>query len=571
MREILENFMIPIETCSEKQNIDNNMYNDLELLEGYTQNKHTSFYYKLFHPRGDAGKLVMEKMAKYYTTNKQFLKDSQKLYKKCTIFTNDTALCQSTWDIWDKTKNDSNFHEKYQYIDLEQGKWLNHSGMFLLILSFYSILSPLLNILAPFIMLLIPFIILKIMKIPISAASYTKILLEQLDKHSFGQLFTRFGKVPLSQRVYLIICFGMYIYNIYQNIISCYQFYRNTYFINTYFKEMRSYIQYTKTQLKQFISLLYPLKTFKIYEKYLIEKETALDILCKTLNNIPSTRFNPLYLNSMGYVMKQFYIMNTSKSLEELMYFTFAFNGYLDNITGLSQNITQKTIYPANIVSSKKNVVKFTDAFYPIIDDKIVKNDIDLSNNIVITGPNAAGKTTILKTTILNILTTQQIGFGFYRKAKLTPFHLIHCYLNIPDTSSRDSLFQAEARRCGKILNYIKNNPQKRHFCIFDELYSGTNPYEAIASAYSYLNHLKKNTNVSFMLTTHFIKLCNLFIDKSRIENYNMQTTLKDGNPNYSYKLSLGISKIKGGICVLKNLGYPQDILIETEKIIKTL
>ena len=74
--------------------------------------------------------------------------------------------------------------------------------------------------LAPFLLLLVPFIILKIMKVPITAASYTKILLEQLDKHSFGQLFTRFWEVPPSQRVYLAMCFGMYVYNIYQNVLK---------------------------------------------------------------------------------------------------------------------------------------------------------------------------------------------------------------------------------------------------------------------------------------------------------------------------------------------------------------
>ena len=160
---------------------------------------------------------------------------------------------------------------------------------------------------------------------------------------------------------------------------------------------------------------------------------------------------------------------------------------------------------------------------------------------------------------------------NFYRKATLSPFHFIHCYLNIPDTSSRDSLFQAEARRCGKILQLIEDHPGKKHFCIFDELYSGTNPFEAIASAYSYLNYLKRKPQVSFMLPTHFIRLCNLFLKKNRIKNYNMETTIAKNIPTYSYKLMPGISKIKGGICVLRNLGYPEEILKETEKMIKEI
>ncbi len=65
---------------------------------------------------------------------------------------------------------------------------------------------------------------------------------------------------------------------------------------------------------------------------------------------------------------------------------------------------------------------------------------------MIITGPNASGKTTILKTTLINTILTQQFGCGFYSEATMYPFNHIHCYLNIPDTSGRDSLFQSETR-----------------------------------------------------------------------------------------------------------------------------
>ena len=68
----------------------------------------------------------------------------------------------------------------------------------------------------------------------------------------------------------------------------------------------------------------------------------------------------------------------------------------------------------------------------------------------------------------------------------------LHCYINIPDTSGRDSLFQAEARRCKEILSLIENNKENNHFCIFDELYSGTNPIEAVATSYSYLKYINE-------------------------------------------------------------------------------
>ena len=195
-----------------------------------------------------------------------------------------------------------------------------------------------------------------------------------------------------------------------------------------------------------------------------------------------------------------------------------------------------------------------------------------MNKNIIITGPNAAGKTTTIKATIINLLLSQQIGFGFYKKSVTSTFDFIHCYLNIPDSSSRDSLFQAEARRCKNILDIIEKNPNKKHFCIFDELYSGTNPYEAISSAYSYLKYISKNKNVRFLLTTHYIKICNLFNKEKNINNKSMKTLVKNNSlPVYTYKLENGISNIKGGVSVLTNLDYPEKIINVTKKVLSDL
>jgi DNA mismatch repair ATPase MutS len=129
-----------------------------------------------------------------------------------------------------------------------------------------------------------------------------------------------------------------------------------------------------------------------------------------------------------------------------------------------------------------------------------VLNDIDLSQNIMITGPNASGKTTILKALLINLLMSQQFGYGCYKKAQVKVYDIFHSYLNIPDTSGRDSLFQAEARRCKDILDCIKENDDETHICAFDELYSGTNPDEAVTSATAFMNYLVKNNNVSCLL-----------------------------------------------------------------------
>ena len=564
--EIKKHFKLPIHFSNAKKPIFKNMYSDLELLKSTNGNK--SFYNFLFDPKTKGGEVIVEKWAENYTSDPKFLEDSQKLYSKFDI-KNKNTLCENTWDLWNKTRNSDGFIEKFQFLESSKFKWLNESSIFLLILSFYSIISPVLNLLAPIIILLIPFIILKLMKVPVTAASYTKILLQQLDKHSFGQLFTRFAQVKTTQKMYLLLCFGMYIYNIYQSIISCYQFYNNTYFINKYFNTFKEYLTSTKNNLKKYMNNIKNLKSYNKYYNYLSEKFKNIEILNNTIDTIPRVSPNPLLFKNMGFVMKQFYMMNTSKNIEELLYFSFGFNGYIDTLTGLSDKIKNKTINNATFNNRKTITIK--ENYYPLIEGKNVKNNIKIKNNIIITGPNAAGKTTLLKSTILNILITQQIGMGFYKKIKIQPYDYIYCYLNIPDTSGRDSLFQAEARRCGEILEKISKHKKARHFCIFDELYSGTNPYEAIASAYSYLNFIAYNKNVTFLLTTHFIKLCKLFKKHQRIENFSMHTVMLGDKPKYSYKIKKGISQIKGGISVLQELSYPKEIITKTKIILDML
>jgi DNA mismatch repair ATPase MutS len=254
------------------------------------------------------------------------------------------------------------------------------------------------------------------------------------------------------------------------------------------------------------------------------------------------------------------------------MLFSFGFDSYLDKLISLSKLIKNKTINKTSFSQSPTPVVKFSKIYSPNINcNNIIKNTFNLSKNKLITGPNASGKTTLLKTTLSNIIISQQIGFGFYNKAVLTPFDTFHCYINIPDTSSRDSLFQAEARQCLNIINNISQNTDKKHFCIFDELFSGTNPFEAVSSAQSYLDYISNFKNVKFMLTTHFIKLCNNLKSNKCISNINMETIIHNNVPTYKYKIKKGISDAKGGISVLKQLNYPDKIVANTINNLKTI
>jgi DNA mismatch repair ATPase MutS len=108
-----------------------------------------------------------------------------------------------------------------------------------------------------------------------------------------------------------------------------------------------------------------------------------------------------------------------------------------------------------------------------------------------------------------------------------------------------------------------------RHFCTFDELYSGTNPEEASKAGYAFLEYLSKYKNVNFILTTHYLSICKKYKTSRKIQNCKMiVNVLPNGQFDYTYKMKKGISTIKGALRVLKDMDYPEEIIrtIETKK-----
>jgi DNA mismatch repair ATPase MutS len=297
----------------------------------------------------------------------------------------------------------------------------------------------------------------------------------------------------------------------------------------------------------------------------------------------------------MGVLLERYYQIYQRKDFENSLVYSFGFEGYINNLFGIHENMVldnvSKTMF-YNTQSSdddgdednededegdensvNKSIhsstdsscrLQVTDQYYPthiLFGDKCVKNSINISKSIIITGVNASGKTTFLKTCTLNILFSQQFGIGFYKSCTLRPYTHIHSYLNIPDTSGRDSLFQAEARRCKDIIDIINNSDEtSHHFCIFDELYSGTNAVDATKSAYAFLKYLILRENVTFILTTHYNELCSK-LKLDRIDNYKMQVIENNDTYQYTYKIKPGICDIQGAIEVLKNMNYPSEII----------
>jgi len=566
IKEINDYFKIPIFYNENKVELNKNIVKDLELIETNDASCNPIYTF-CFDNDNDVSKKLNEQICKFYTPDVNFLKDNQillKEYKSLGVkYTDYSKNYKNIVDIWNELKIDSGFKERYYFVEWEMFEFLNRSEWFLQLMSVYNLLSPVISLLVPIIILIIPFFIIKMKGLQISINEYINVLKIVANQNAIGKLFVvDFGEIPSHEKFYIFISAAFYLFSIYQNFMVCVRFNNNMKTIHNHFNEIKIYIDHTIDSMENYLEYSKNLQTHSVFNLKVREKLDVLKRIQQKIQNITDyNMFNFSKIKEIGYVFKCFYELHTDKIYDDAIMYSLGFNGYMDCLKGLQKNILERKInYTSFSDESKKSVLE--NSYYASLkNSNPIKNTIKLKKNMIITGPNASGKTTILKSTLINILFSQQFGCGFYDSAKIKPFNHIHCYLNIPDTSGRDSLFQAEARRCKEILDAINGSTKESHFCTFDELYSGTNPEEAEQSATSFMKYITKYKNVSCILTTHFTKVCRKLEKTKNIINCKMLTEKENNSLNFKYTLVEGISDIKGGMIVLQQMNYPKEII----------
>lgn len=541
---------------------------DLELVNNNNVTKNNDVlpvYNYLLEPKHSFGKNMINKWKLKYTNNISYLNDSKFIISNFQLYKPDKynkADCDSILNIWNDIKNDEFFLEKYNYIDFNLLKHLNESSRFLQCYSIINLLSPLISLIVPIILLILPFILLKIQGIHISLSTYIESLKFLGKNHFMGKALFSLETVNIQTISYVFIMFGLYLFQMYQNSIMCYRFYNNIRKINNEMIKMKEFVSYSISSMKSFYSNYSSLVSYKPFFNDFNIHLSNLILLHNDIEDIEIYNNFIHKFSNIGYLLKSYYLIFSNIDYEKSIIYSMEFEGYIDNLTSIHNHYNNKNISLANF--NNNNTCKLKEQYYPpLINESPIKNNCNLNKNMIISAPNKSGKTTILKTTAINIIFSQQFGCGFYSSASITPFTHIHSYINIPDTSSRDSLFQAESRRCKDIIDIINNtDSNKRHFCIFDELYSGTNPVEASLAGTAFLQYLQNFKNVKFILTTHYTSICKKYKNSDKIENYKMDVNVSDDDIfEYKYKLKKGISYIKGAIRVLKDLNYPDEII----------
>ena len=609
-------FQLPIQTLPVKdvQPLSYIVSDDLELVKTAEDRNMYSYLFGL-QDKNDRNLFAHELLPTFqevFTTTTEFLQETQYvIHHLDSTLTNTCEVSnEKIKQNWKSVKYDDKFCEHYGYLEWGMLQHFNHNSNFLQALSIAHILSPLMSFFIPFLFLIFPFIILKLQKVPITFSVYMDVLKNVAKNHFIGKALMGMEKFSITNLIYVIAMLGLYALQMYQNTMQCIRFYNNTKKINTELCEWKSYIE---SNIRKMDSMLMVCKTTSTYNNFCMQishHRAQLNQIVQLLNNVCPFSFSLGKSVEIGYMLKCYYELHTNELFAESIEFCMGFDGYYDLMCGMQSNLGSGILGKAKFssIESKNNIedtkqddivveilesdkeddddaedededdeddedddeegthTYIEDQYYPshVHSSECVKNNVKIAKNIILTGPNASGKTTLLKSTAINIIFSQQFGVGFYKSCNIVPYHKIHSYLNIPDTSGRDSLFQAESRRCKDILDNIqKHGESSRHFCIFDELYSGTNPTEASRSAYAFMKYISSFNHVDLILTTHYVSICDK-LEKdvpTRIANYQMEVLECEHVEENTYKMIDGISTREGAVKILKDMEYPEQML----------
>ncbi|MDD3079318.1 MAG: DNA mismatch repair protein MutS [Paludibacter sp.] len=226
------------------------------------------------------------------------------------------------------------------------------------------------------------------------------------------------------------------------------------------------------------------------------------------------------------------------------------------------------------------NILDIKQGRHPVIEKQLpigesyIANDVYLDNDsqqiIIITGPNMAGKSALLRQTALITLMAQIGCFVPVESAHIGVVDKIFTRVGASDNISQgESTFMVEMNEAASILNNLSN----RSLVLFDELGRGTSTYDGISIAWAIVEYIHEHPacKAKTLFATHYHELNEMEKSFHRIKNYNVSVKEVDKKVIFLRKLVRGGSEHSFGIHVAKMAGMPQSIVKRAEQILKEL
>ena len=231
-------------------------------------------------------------------------------------------------------------------------------------------------------------------------------------------------------------------------------------------------------------------------------------------------------------------------------------------------------------VIDDSEIIDIKQGRHPVIETELplgeqyVPNDVMLDNErqqiIIITGPNMAGKSALLRQTALIVLLAQVGCFVPAEAAKIGLVDKIFTRVGASDNISLgESTFMVEMTEAANILN----NVSPKSLVLFDELGRGTSTYDGISIAWAIVEYLHETpkARARTLFATHYHELNEMEKNFSRIKNYNVSVKEIDGKVIFVRKLERGGSEHSFGIHVAEIAGMPRSIVKRSNVILKQL
>lgn len=242
-----------------------------------------------------------------------------------------------------------------------------------------------------------------------------------------------------------------------------------------------------------------------------------------------------------------------------------------------SISITNRYLRP---VLTEENILEITQGRHPVIEKQLppgeeyIANDLMLDTEnqqiIIITGPNMAGKSALLRQTALIVLLAQIGCFVPAESARIGLVDKIFTRVGASDNLSLgESTFMVEMTEAASIIN----NLSPRSLILFDELGRGTSTYDGISIAWSIVEYIHEHpkARAKTLFATHYHELNEMEDSFSRVKNYNVSVREVENKVIFLRKLVRGGSEHSFGIHVARMAGMPKSIVSRANEILREL